>query len=550
MRLRQAWTALLASTAMVAALAAFPAHAQTAPEDDDPARRDGVFATDTDGTEERTDAADPTRPRAPVFGGTAVDDDTDDAADDGSDDGSDDTATDGTRLRGRDGRTSRPGAPRADDATAAFPNATRPANNEAARPAQAATRVGIRRADGSISPLANPRTLPVQGGATPTQPDPYDPLGLRLGPLRLTTVVEQGLGYTTNADDAAGGSSSTVADTRLTANVVSDFAVNELRGTVTAQRQTFLGGEADDIPQVDAEIAYRYDYRRDTEFTFGATYAFTTENATDEDVVLPPGADLDERLGVHRYSAYAEAARIGTRLTGALRLTFARDEFEDGELADGTPISQEDRDVSIFSGTLRVGYERTAAFRPFADAELGYRLHDRREDSAGFNRDGTQYALRGGVALDFGATLSGEIAAGIEGLIYESNRLEDVVGPSVSGLLTWTPNVLTTVRGTLTTRLDAATTGGQSGSLAYDGIVDVTYDWRDNVALTGLFGVAFQDFDSDRRDLTLRAEAGILYRLNRALAVQGRLAYLNTNSTDATADFDVTTATIGLRIQK
>lgn len=502
----------------------------------DPPEQDDVFANDA----ERPDpAADGTQPRAPVFG-----------------DATSDEPTDATGRRRNRATTADPAARERNDATdpagaRSDPrDAGRPVNNTRAERATRATRAGTRQVDGSLSPLANPRALTLQGGFTRPRPEPFEPLGVRLGPLRVTAVFEQGLGYTTNADFAADGASSAVSDTRATITAVTNLPVNEFRGTLRAGTLEYLNGESEGTPTVDAEGEFRYDLSRGTAVRVGATYAFTTESASDDDITVPDGVDLDGRPGVHRYSLFTEAERTGGRLTGRLRTTVAREQFEDARFSDGSRRSQEDRNVTIFRSTLRAAYERTVAVQPFAEAEIGYRLHDLRVDSDGFNRDGTQYALRTGIALDFGATLSGEIAAGLEGFIYESSRLENIVGPSVSGVLTWSPDELTTLTGTVVTRLDPATTAGQSGTLAYDGTVDVTRDVRDNLALTALAGLAYEDFDGAREDLTYRLEVSALWRLNRALGITGRLGYLNVDSTDAFSSYDATTATIGLRLQK
>ena len=507
------------------------------PLSDEP-ERDDVFATDTDGTDDAADdGLGQGRPRQPIF---------DDLPDEESPGGrrrnraerAADAAEEADPLRSRAERVN---VPRRD---------ARPQNNTRAQRAERATRVGARRVDGSISPLANSPTLTLQGGFTRPPPEPFEPLGVRLGPLRVTGVFEQSLGYTTNADFARDGNDSVVSDTRTTLTAVTDLPVHEFRGTLRAGRQEFLNGESEGTPTVDAEGVFRYDLRRDTAVRVGATYSFTTESASDDDLVVPAGVELEERPGVHRYSAFVEGERTGGRLTGRARATVAREEYEDARFTNGTQLSQDDRDVTIFRSTLRVGYERTAALQPFVEGEIGYRLHDLRVDSAGFVRDGTLYGLRAGIALDFGAKLSGEIAAGLEGFIYESNRLENIVGPSASGALTWSPDALTTVTGTLTTRLDAATTAGQSGSLLYDGVVEATRDVRPNLALSGLVGVAYEDFDGEREDLTWRTEVSALWRLNRTLGITGRLGYLKVDSTDPFSTYDAATATVGLRLQR
>src|SRR5690606_12533316 len=134
-----------------------------------------------------------------------------------------------------------------------------------------------------------------------------------------------------------------------------------------------------------------------------------------------------------------DAGPLRFGVTGALM----RQTFDDAELADGSIVSQRERDSTLATATLRAGYALSPALAPFVEAEIGRRFHDHERDSAGYARSADHYALRAGVEIDLGEKLNGEIAAGWLTERPDDPRLSDVSGLSLATNLRWSP-----VRGT------------------------------------------------------------------------------------------------------
>ena len=423
------------------------------------------------------------------------------------------------------------------------------APQERARRAVSTPAIGTPIATGGSVTRANVAASPLQTGVpAPDQPGPYDPLGLRLGPLRVTTAIEQSIGTTSNADFTANGEGSTFSETRFELNAVSDLSVHELRGSIRGSYRKFFE-DAEDLPTLDADVAYRYDLRRDTTVTIGGNWSVASENATDDSLLGLPKI-VDGRPIIQQGAAFVEAERSGGKVFGRLRGSIGRELYEDIEFTDGTARSQADREATLFETALRLGYAHTPAFQPFVEGEIGYRRHDLREDFAGQNRDAARWALRAGVQLDLNEKLTGSIAAGIESVVYESARFDTIYGPSLSAALEWSPHRLTRVALTADTVFDDSVTPGVGGELDYRLSAGITHDLRENLALFGTVALNLSDPGGERAETAFSSEAGLTWSLNRSLALTGRVAYTRVESSLADADYDVKSASVGLRWQR
>ena len=418
------------------------------------------------------------------------------------------------------------------------------------RPQIPAQRVGTLREDGTTTPLANEPAGPVQGGAADSDLGPYDPIGLRLGSLTLLPSITQTVGSSSNANASQDGVGSAFTQTDVSLGIVSDWSRNELRGGLNGSYQAFFADEADDLPQLDADLALRIDISREWAATVGGTYDLRTESATSDNLDVPPGVLLDDRPIVQRGSVFVEGERRGGRLTASLRGTLERDVFDDATLSNGTTVLQEDRNFTRASATARLGYETSPALQPFVEGTAGTRIYDLDLDSNGNDRSGEDYDLRAGVALDLGPKLSGTASAGVLVRTYDDARLDTVVTPALSAALDWSPDALTTVSLTADTALAGSADADESASRLFSGALRLSRDVRDNLTLDTLGGLSVQDFDDGRTDALWRLEAGALWRLNRAAALTARVAYENQTSNDPTVEFDALSGRVGLRLQR
>jgi len=93
----------------------------------------------------------------------------------------------------------------------------------------------------------------------------------------------------------------------------------------------------------------------------------------------------------------------------------------------------------------------------------------------------------------------------------------DIFG--LTGQVTWRPTELTTVDLSFSTDLNETASADSSGSRVYGTRLAVAHDLRDYITLNGSVSLYYEDFQgSDETELTLRSNAGILWRLNRWIA--------------------------------
>ncbi len=421
-------------------------------------------------------------------------------------------------------------------------------NNARERPAQ---RVDVLESNGTLRPLANQPAQPLQGGNLQAIDDPYAPLGIRVGTFTLFPSLTQTLGYTSNADFSTNGRESAFSQTEARIQYQSDWSLHQLRGSVGGSYQSFFNGVSEDLPTFDADTELRLDRSNGFTTTFGGNLRVATESATSDNLTVPVGVSIIERPLVYSAGAFAEIARTGGRLNGSLRGALERNHYESAALSDGSSLSQDDRNNTLFLATARLSYESSPALQPFVEASLGTRVYDEEIDRNGNMRDSIIYGLRGGVEFNRGEKLSGEIAIGYRAETFDDPAIATLDGLTLDANVAWSPQRFTTVSAALSTRFDGSTNLDENGSLTYAGSLGISRQIKPNLTVDARALGSLQVFDSSgREDRTLQLDAGAEWRLNPNLALVGRLGYETVDSTEPGSTYDAFTARFGVRVQR
>ncbi len=416
-----------------------------------------------------------------------------------------------------------------------------------------ATSVGPRQlinVSGALRPLANLRTPPQQGGGGPFEQTPFSPTGLGFGNFLLFPVLEQSLGFTTNAEQSANGESSSFSQTEARLTFESDWSVHQLRGDLGASTIQYLGGDTEAENAADALVELRLDIRHDWAVRVGANYELASESVTSESIDLVLGQSVSDRPSIQTYGGFGAVERTSGRLTGSLRATFQRSDFDDVSLADGSSASQDDRNQAELGATLRLAYDVSPALFPFVQASYGTRFFDREFDADGISRDATLIDFRGGVSFDLGEKMRGEMALGYGLENYDDGALQDLDGITINGFLAWSPEQFTTLTAIAETRLNGAGGLADTGSITYATALAAERNVRSDLAINGRLGFAWRDYESGREDTTWQAQMGATWYFNRSWALIGQLGYERVDSTDTGSSFDAATARLGLRFQR
>ncbi|MFC6489149.1 outer membrane beta-barrel protein [Nitratireductor sp. GCM10026969] len=394
---------------------------------------------------------------------------------------------------------------------------------------------------------ANERVRPV-GNAAERRPetDPYAPLGLRLGTFTLFPTLEEGLTWTSNADNSPDGREALLSESTLRLNAVSDWSRHRavLDGFAT-YRKSLSGEEVSELEGA-ADAALELDLAHGMTGRAALGYSARRESASSPVAIAgvdrqPLRHTIDGAVGLEK-----ALGRIHVGITGEV----SRDQYGDARLTDGTTLSQAERDSTLALARLRGGYELSPALMPFIEIEAGRRFYDEERDSAGYARSANRYGVRGGIELDLSEKLAGEVSAGWIAEDFEDDRLETISGLALAAALDWSPMRGTNVRLNGTTTIEGSADAGDSGSLLYTGRLSVERRLRSNLTGNLALGAAWRDYEAGGHDLVLNGEATLTWWLNRYAGLTGRLRHERQTSDLPGRDYETTSVFMGMKLQR
>ncbi|WP_448112100.1 outer membrane beta-barrel protein [Mesorhizobium amorphae] len=392
-----------------------------------------------------------------------------------------------------------------------------------------------------------PRTGAIQGGAVRRDDTPYAPLGIKVGSFTLRPSLEQGVLATSNANNSASGRSATISQSTLRLNAVSDWATNSATVDGNFNYQKSFSGQ--DLKEWRGNLQGTLNVDLDHDWRAIARLGFDTapEGATSPEgvpgaITQPQRKTFNGSLALHK-----DVGKLRLGLTGAAE----RSIFGDATLGDGTIQSQETRNSTLYTTTLRGGYQISPALTPFAEVEIGRRAFDETVDLSGYERSSRRLGVRGGVELDMGEKLNGEMSVGWLRQTFDDSRLLAVSGATVAADLRWSP-----VRGTIVgfngqTVLEDTTTPGQSGSVLYNSTITLQREMRANLTGNAALGLSYRDYKgTGDHDLIYSAQVGATWWLNRYLGLTSYVRHERLNSSIDGRDSKTNSVYLGLTVQR
>jgi len=393
----------------------------------------------------------------------------------------------------------------------------------------------------------NRRLDPIETGTITPEENPYAPLGLRLGTFDATVTLDQGILWSSNVNSTSQGGEAFVSQSELRLRAVSDWSSHSAEINALGVYQKSVSGE--DYKQTELAIdgALSYEISRDTTVSATASYRIAPEAASSP--IVLPATDTDPLN--HQLSASLGVRHGVGRAVLGLTGSLDREIFSDFEgLCCGT-VSQEDRNYTLATLALRAGYEVSPALTPFVEAEIGRRSYDLEQDTAGYRRSADRYAVRGGVELDLGEKLNGEVSVGWLRESFDDDRLVPVSALLLDGALSWSPMRGTTLRLTGGTTVEGSTTAADSGSVRYSGNVEILREVRPSLTVGALGGLSFRDYvNSSNTETTLSAEVNATWWMNRYAGLNGRLRHERFDSTLPNRDYQENSIYLGLKLQR
>lgn len=391
------------------------------------------------------------------------------------------------------------------------------------------------------------RTGSIEGQNVKREDDPFAPAGIKFGGFVFRPTLEQGVTATSNADSSNGGSAAVLSETALRFTATSDWRENSAVIDGYGVFRNTLSGEKINDARGRIEGQLNIDLDNELRAIAKLGYEAVPESASSPDAIAgvtsqPLRQTVDGSLGIEK-----NIGKMRYALTGAI----SHDFYGNAELSDGTSLSQKDQDNTLYSATLRTGYQISPALTPFVEGEVGRRLYDLRLDTNGFARSSTRLGARAGVELDMGEKLSGEFSAGWLREAIDDDRLPAVAGPSINANLKWSPERGTIIGLTGTTAVETTTTADQSGDILYSGRLTGERQIRANLTANSALGIDWRDYTgSDGHDLILSAEAGLTWWLNRYAGLTTRVRTEKLTSNLAGRDYTANSIYLGLKVQR
>ncbi|MER8787395.1 outer membrane beta-barrel protein [Mesorhizobium sp. M0142] len=391
------------------------------------------------------------------------------------------------------------------------------------------------------------RTEAIEGQDKKNEDDPFAATGIQLGSFVIRPTLEQGLTYSTNADSSSLGKPALLSETTLRFNAVSDWRENS--ATIEGYgifRETLSGYDVHEAQgRVDGTL--NIDLDNDLRAIAKLGYEAVPESASAPDAIVgavgqPVRQTVSGSLAVEK-----DAGKMRFALTGAVE----HDIFGDAKLSSGGSLSQKGRDSTLYTAILRTGYEISPAITPFTEIEVGRRAYDLRVDPNGFQRSSTRLGARAGVELDLREKLTGEFSVGWLREAIDDNALPAISGATVNADLKWSPERGTTIGLTAQTTAENTTNAGESGDMLYSSSLTGERQIRANLTGNAALGVEWRDYTgSDDHDLTLSAEAGLTWWLNRYAGLTTRVRTEKLTSNLVGRDYTANSIFVGLKLQR
>lgn len=393
----------------------------------------------------------------------------------------------------------------------------------------------------------NDRTGAIEGRDARREDDPFAPLGLRLGTFNANASFEQGLTWTSNANSSPNSGEALLSETQLRFNAVSDWSRHSAAFSGYGIFRESLSGEKLSEPQGGFDASLDLDLAESWSARAGLGYTVRPESATSPVVI----EDTVSRPLRHSFRADAGVTKAVGKLRLGLTGNLDRENYADARLSGGGTLSQDDRNFTLAAVKLRAGYAVSPALTPFVETEIGRRFYDERVDSSGYARSADRLALRGGVELDFGEKLTGEVSAGWLRESFDDDRLTPLSGLTLEAALRWSPERDTILALAGTTEVEGTTTAGESGSIRYAGDISLERRIRANLTAGATLGAAWRDYaGSSDHELTLTAQANATWWFNRYAGLTGRLRHESFKSTLPGRDSSTDSVFLGIRLQR
>ena len=384
--------------------------------------------------------------------------------------------------------------------------------------------------------------------------NPYDPVGIGIGTLRLTPFVETSTGYDSNPDRLSSTSNPTGsklfrADGGF--KLRSDWTRDDFQADMRLGYVDYVDYQQANRPDGAGGFVGRYDVTRDTAIDVAGHFNLDTQRPGAPAISSGlPNVTVTNRPIIFSAGVSAGATEKFDRLEVSLRGSFDRTIYQNAYYNDGSTLNLASTDYNDYGVTGRVAYEISPNLKPFVEATADTRVHDDWVDPYGYERDSTGIAARGGASIRISDLLRGEAAGGYAERDYKDPRLPQLRGPTIDASLIYTPTPLTTVTLRGSTTLNETTVENASGALTHTITGQISHDLLRNLAISAVGSYFTNDYQgASLYEKGYSAGVKLEYKITRSIAVRASYSHERLSSNSVGDDYTANVFLVGLRIQ-
>ncbi len=337
-----------------------------------------------------------------------------------------------------------------------------------------------------------------------------DPLGIRVGSFLLfpKLTLEQSYNdniYATSDDET----DDFITNIRPEVSLESDWTNHALNLAAGLDQGLYFSNDNADYTDWFTRATGRLDVTRDINVEGGAGFKRAHEDPDDPNF---GGGEYPEYY--FQTDAFLRYNQQFGRFLATVDGTFARLDYENAKGG----IQNQDRDINIFQGGVRVGYEFQPNYQAFVRASGNRRVYDTTPDDAGRTRDSSGYAVVTGLAVDLTGVLFGDVFVGYREQFYDNSGEDDFSGPTFGLSLGWNVTPLTTITARVEQTVQETTDNNASAYVLTVGSLSVDHELLRNLLLNANGSVGEEDYEgASQTDMIYTAGVGIRYLMNRHL---------------------------------
>lgn len=382
--------------------------------------------------------------------------------------------------------------------------------------------------------------------------NPFDPLGIDVGSLRLFPYIEADTGYDSNPNrlaDEVVGSTFVHGETGL--KVESQWSQNSLTANLRGGYWDYFAVPLANRPDVAGTIDGRVDVTRRTKINLETRFGLTTQQPGSPLLAIPGSVFITNRPSVMTYGQTAGVSQDFNRLNLDLRGSFDRIVFGDAAQSNGTELLLSQDNFNTYGITGRASYELTPGVIPFVELRGDERRYDSFVDVDGFARNSDGVQGRAGSKFELTHLLTGEISAGYASRTYDDPRLPLLQAPTLDASLIYTATPLTTVTLTAATDLSETTVPFASGAVSRIFNAKVSHALLRDLTLTGTASYQINRYQGvPITEQLYSVGLGLEYHLTRSVVVLGSFTHEQLSSNSVGDAFTDNLFMVGLKLQR